>query len=142
MPAYARSEIVDASEVGIYHCVSRCVRRAFLCGEDALTGRNFDHRKDWIRDRLQELAGAFAIDVLGFAVLSNHLHVMLAFGPMLPVGSAMKRWRGVGCACFAGGATTSTRRRGRMSVRWRCCCAQQRGRHWFQGQAASRQAFT
>jgi hypothetical protein len=73
MPAYARREIVDNTEVGIYHCVSRCVRRAFLCGEDALTGRNFDHRKDWIRNRLEELAGAFAIDVLGFAVLSNHL---------------------------------------------------------------------
>ena len=46
MPGYARSQIVDASEVGIYHCVSRCVRRAFLCGDDALTGQNFDHRKD------------------------------------------------------------------------------------------------
>lgn len=60
MPASARREIVDASQVGIYHCVSRCVRRAFLCGEDALTGRNFDHRKEWIRGRLEELAGAFA----------------------------------------------------------------------------------
>ena len=81
MPAYARREIVDASQVGIYHCVSRCVRRAFLCGEDPLTGRNFDHRKDWIRARLEELAGAFAIDVLGFAVMSNHLHVMLRIRP-------------------------------------------------------------
>ena len=76
-------------------CLS--VREArFLCGEDALTGRSFDHRKDWIRDRLEELAGDFAIDVLGSAVLSNHLHVMLAFGPMLPVGSAIeevaRRW--------------------------------------------------
>jgi REP element-mobilizing transposase RayT len=83
MPAYARREIVDHTEVGIYHCVSRCVRRAFLCGEDALTGRNFDHRKDWIRDRLEELAGAFAIDVLGFAVMSNHLHVMVRIRPDL-----------------------------------------------------------
>ena len=83
MPAYARREIVDNTEVGIYHCVSRCVRRAFLCGEDALTGRNFDHRKDWIRNRLEELAGAFAIDVLGFAVMSNHLHVMVRIRPDL-----------------------------------------------------------
>ncbi len=83
MPAYARREIVDNTEVGIYHCVSRCVRRAYLCGEDALTGRNFDHRKDWIRNRLEELAGAFAIDVLGFAVMSNHLHVMVRIRPDL-----------------------------------------------------------
>ena len=81
MPASARREIVDASQVGIYHCVSRCVRRAFLCGEDPPTGRNFDHRKEWIRGRLEELAGAFAIDVLGFAVMSNHLHVMLRIRP-------------------------------------------------------------
>ena len=49
MPAYARRQIVDETEVGIYHCVSRCVRRAFLCGQDALTGRNYDHRvwKNW-----------------------------------------------------------------------------------------------
>ncbi len=83
MPAYARREIVDNTEVGIYHCVSRCVRRAFLCGDDALTGRSFDHRKDWIRDRLEELAGGFAIDVLGFAVMSNHLHVLLRIRPDL-----------------------------------------------------------
>ncbi len=84
MPAYARGEIVDNSEVGIYHCISRCVRCAFLCGQDAHAARNFDHRKDWIRERLEELAGAFAIDVLGFAVMSNHLHVLLAFGRTSP----------------------------------------------------------
>ncbi len=77
MPACARREIVDDSQLGVYHRTSRCVRRAFLCGQDAYTGRNFDHRKVWIRDRLEELAGAFAIDVLGFAVLDNHLHVVL-----------------------------------------------------------------
>jgi hypothetical protein len=47
---YPRSHLVDPSTSGVYHCVTRCVRRAFLCGEDAVSGRNFDHRKQWIED--------------------------------------------------------------------------------------------
>ena len=62
MPAYPRHHIVADDEVGIYHCIARCVRRAFLCGDDPLTGKNHDHRKQWIRQRLQELASVFAID--------------------------------------------------------------------------------
>ena len=54
-----------------YHCISRCVRRAFLCGEEHA------HRKQWIEDRLRELAGLFAIDVCGFSIMDNHLHVLL-----------------------------------------------------------------
>ena len=81
MPAYARCEIVDESVVGIYHCTSRCVRRAFLCGDDPASGRNFEHRKAWLRERLEALAGVFAIDILGFAVLSNHLHLLLRNRP-------------------------------------------------------------
>ncbi len=81
MPAYARKEIVDETVVGIYHCVSRCVRRAFLCGVDRYSGRNFDHRKLWLQDRLEELAALFAIDILGFSVMSNHLHLLLRNRP-------------------------------------------------------------
>jgi hypothetical protein len=81
MPAYARKQIVDETEVGIYHCVSRCVRRAFLCGQDALTGRSYDHRKVWIQGRLEELAAILAVDVLGFSVMSNHLHLLLRNRP-------------------------------------------------------------
>jgi REP element-mobilizing transposase RayT len=83
MPGYARRQIVDEGEVGVYHCVSRCVRRAFLCGQDALTGRNFDHRKDWIQSRMEELASIFAVDVLGFSAMSNHIHVVLRNRPDL-----------------------------------------------------------
>ena len=81
MPAYARKEIVREAEVGVYHCVARCVRRAFLCGRDALTGRSFEHRKGWIRRRLEELAGIFGIDVCGYAVMGNHLHVIVRTRP-------------------------------------------------------------
>jgi REP element-mobilizing transposase RayT len=77
----ARREIVAEGEVGLYHCMCRCVRRAFLCGEDDLSGQSFEHRKEWVQDRLCELAGAFAIDVAGFAVMSNHLHVVVRQRP-------------------------------------------------------------
>ena len=38
---YARSILIPRGSAGTFHCVSRCVRRAFLCGEDRLTGRSF-----------------------------------------------------------------------------------------------------
>ncbi len=69
MPSYARKDIVAEGEVGIYHCVNRCVRRAWLCGKDPVTGRSFEHRKQWIRDRLEELAAVFRLDLLSFAVM-------------------------------------------------------------------------
>lgn len=76
-----RSELIDETQVGIYHCINRCVRRAWLCGEDPLTGQSFDHRKQWMQERMQFLAGCFALDLLAFAIMSNHLHVILRNRP-------------------------------------------------------------
>jgi len=81
MPAYARKEIVREGEVGIYHCTSRCVRQAFLCGWDPVTQLCFDHRKEWVRARLEQLSGIFAVEVCGYAVLGNHCHVIARTRP-------------------------------------------------------------
>ena len=81
MPAYARREIVDEGRVGIYHCIARCVRRAFLCGVDSYTGQDYSHRKDWILERLRDLAGLFSIEICNYGVMSNHLHLVLRTRP-------------------------------------------------------------
>ena len=59
VPASARRYIVDDVRVGVYHCIARCVRRAFLCGIDLYSGRDYSHREAWILDRLRHLAGLF-----------------------------------------------------------------------------------
>lgn len=71
----ARSQLVDLEVTRYYHCISRCVRRAMLCGE------GFEHRKQWIEQRLELLAQNFALSVCGFAVMDNHLHVLVRLDP-------------------------------------------------------------
>ncbi len=81
MVRLARNEVIDPSEVQVLHCIQRCVRRAFLCGQDRYSGQSFEHRRQWIRARLEFLASIFGIDCLTYTVLSDHLHVVLRSRP-------------------------------------------------------------
>lgn len=76
-----RESVFRHDEVGIAHCIQRCVRRAYLAGQDPAAGKSFEHRREWIRRRLELLAAVFGIDVLSYAVMSNHLHAILRVRP-------------------------------------------------------------
>ncbi|MGB7328327.1 MAG: hypothetical protein WBD31_25850 [Rubripirellula sp.] len=81
MPRLARGEVLDPAEIQIVHCVQRCVRRAFLCGNDPVSGQSFEHRRQWIRQRLEFLASVFAVDCLTYTVMHNHIHLVLRSRP-------------------------------------------------------------
>jgi REP element-mobilizing transposase RayT len=74
---YARSTLIPPGSPGTFHCVSRCVRRAFLCGADRHTGQSFEHRRQWVEDRIHDLGDIFGVAIWGYAVMSNHLHVVV-----------------------------------------------------------------
>ena len=81
MARLARAEVFDPSEVAVLHICARVVRRCCLFGIDPVTGENHDHRKIWIEDQFKLLAANFEIDLLSFAILLNHVHLILRSRP-------------------------------------------------------------
>jgi len=68
---------IDLGATPYYHCITRCVRRSFLCGEDYETGKNYNHRKHWIVSRIKYLSSIFPIKICAYAVMDNHYHLVL-----------------------------------------------------------------
>jgi len=94
-----RSTLVSLDDTPWYHVVSRCVRRAYLCGVDHHSGRDFEYRRGWIVERLEQLAAVFAIDVAAYAVMSNHFHVVLRVDAERALrwdrAEVLRRWTGL-----------------------------------------------
>lgn len=79
--ATPRKYLIDSEVPLLYHLVSRCVQRAFLCGVDPLTGKDYSHRKQWLIDRLHFLVQHFAVDMYGYCIMSNHFHLGVFHDP-------------------------------------------------------------
>jgi REP element-mobilizing transposase RayT len=73
----ARAQQISLADTPYYHIMSRCVRRSYLCGTDKLTGQCFEHRRQWIEDRIRLLSTVFSIDICSYAVMSNHYHIVI-----------------------------------------------------------------
>ena len=91
-----RKQQISLSDTPFYHCISRCVRRTFLCGFDRATNKDYSHRKQWIIERLALLSSTFAIEVCAYAIMSNHTHTVLKINEHHALGwsdeQVIQRW--------------------------------------------------
>ncbi|MFC4259071.1 transposase [Marinobacter lacisalsi] len=76
-----REQQISIADTPYYHIVSRCVRRTFLCGVDRHTGQSYEHRRQWIEQRIRLLSSIFTIDLCAYAVMSNHYHLVVKLCP-------------------------------------------------------------
>ncbi|TQV77245.1 transposase [Aliikangiella marina] len=94
--AIPRKNLIDPESPGFYHCMNRCVRRAFLCGFDPINQQSYEHRKTYIEQRIKTLSSIFAVDIYAYAVMSNHYHIVMYVDPKAPYSwsdeEVVERW--------------------------------------------------
>ena len=81
MPSHARRVIFNPHAVGYYHCIARCVRRAYLCGYDEFSEKDFSYRRNQIVERMNFLSRVFYIEIGHYAIMANHLHLVMKNRP-------------------------------------------------------------
>ncbi|WDE08728.1 transposase [Thalassomonas viridans] len=72
-----RERQISLLDTPYYHVCSRVVRQAFLCGVDENTGKSYEHRRGWVEARIHQLSQVYSIDVCAYAVMHNHVHIVL-----------------------------------------------------------------
>ncbi len=92
----ARKHQISLGDTPYYHIMSRCVRRSYLCGTDVQTGQCYEHRRQWIEDRIRLLSTVFSIDILSYAIMSNHYHIVVKIDALSPkewsADEVIQRW--------------------------------------------------
>jgi REP element-mobilizing transposase RayT len=73
----ARKQLISIEATSYYHCVSRCVRRSFLCGEDKQNQVSYEHRREWIVSKMHSLSDLYCIDICAYAIMNNHYHLVV-----------------------------------------------------------------
>ena len=79
--ATARRLLVSANITRYYHCTSRCVRGAYLCGNDSTSNKDFTHRREWLQERLLLVADVFSLQLAAYSIMENHFHVIVRLDP-------------------------------------------------------------
>lgn len=69
----ARKDLIDPSHPGTYHLITRCVRRERLLDRG--------ERKVWLCRGLANWLSHMGIDLLAYAVMGNHLHLVIRLRP-------------------------------------------------------------
>lgn len=102
-----RSEQFDLNRSGTFHLYSRCVRAIFLIGKTGADGSTAAERKQWVEQRQEELFAAYAMDLVGFAVMDNHMHHIIITQPDLAktwsAEQVIERWYSIHHAYNAAG---------------------------------------
>lgn len=92
----ARKHLVCVADTPFYHVTTRCVRRAFLCGTDKVSGQCFEHRRGWIEERIRILSSLFSINICAYAIMSNHYHLVVKLDPQMSAAwsddEVLTRW--------------------------------------------------